>query len=96
MMTFRPSFKPRMAIFDETGILVTVANDQARPSGSATPGRRIVPASLPTVQPEIEGLARVQDFLHDFAELVDLDGEHAAVAALVTKFRDGPLRNAKG
>jgi hypothetical protein len=40
-------------------------------------------------QAEIERLARVQDFLHHFAELVDLDRKHAAILALVIEFRDG-------
>ena len=36
----------------------------------------------------MEGDASVQDFLHDFAELVDLDGEDAAVDILVARFGD--------
>lgn len=36
----------------------------------------------------MEGDARVHDFLHDFAELVDLDGEDAAVDILVAGFGD--------
>lgn len=37
----------------------------------------------------MEGDASVHDFLHDFAELVDLNGEDATVDILVTGFGDG-------
>ncbi len=37
----------------------------------------------------MEGDASVHDFLDDFAELVDLDGEDATVDILVTGFGDG-------
>ena len=36
----------------------------------------------------MEGDASVHDFLHDFAELVDLDGEDAAVDILVARVGD--------
>ena len=41
---------------------------------------------------EVERLARIQDFFHDFTELVHLDRKHAAILALKIKFRDGVLK----
>ncbi len=41
---------------------------------------------------EIKRLARVENFLHDFAQLVHLDRKHAAIFALKIKFRDGVLK----
>ena len=40
-------------------------------------------------QAELERLAGVENLLHDLAKLVDLDGKHAAIPALVIVFRDG-------
>ena len=40
-------------------------------------------------QPEVVRLAGIQNLFDDFAQLVDLDGEHPAIAALVAKFGDG-------
>ena len=73
---------------DELGVLVAVANDQAahlalqRQSGE----QFRLAAHL---EAEIERLARVEDFLDHFAKLVDLDGKHAAVFALVIELGDG-------
>ena len=64
--------------FDELRVLVAVADDQAahlvlqRQAGEQF-------RFAADFQPEVVGLARVQDFLHDFAQLVDLDGKHAAI-----------------
>ena len=41
------------------------------------------------LQAEIKRLARVEDLLHHLAQLVHLDGEHAAVLALVIELGDG-------
>ena len=41
---------------------------------------------------EIKRLARVENFFHDFAELVHLDRKHAAIFSLIIKFRDGILK----
>ena len=40
---------------------------------------------------EVKRLARVQNFLHDFAQLVHLDRKHAAIFSLIIEFRDGIL-----
>ena len=42
---------------------------------------------------KVKGAAGVQNFLHHFAQLVDLDREHAAVLALIVEFLD---RGAEG
>src|SRR6185312_6378662 len=71
--------------FDEAGILVAVANDEAAHlalHGEA--GEQLRFAA--DFEAEIERLAGIKNFLHHFAELVDLDGKHAAVFALEVKF----------
>ena len=37
---------------------------------------------------EVERLARVENFFHDFAKLVHLDRKHAAINSLIIEFRD--------
>ena len=69
-------------------VLVAVANDQAahlvlqRQSGEQF-------RLAADFQAEVERLARVENFLHHFAQLVHLDRKHAAIFALIIKFRDG-------
>ena len=73
---------------DETGVLVAVANDQAAElvlQGQAGEQLRLA-AHL---QAEIVRLARVQDFLHHLAQLVDLDGKDAAILVLIIELGDG-------
>ncbi len=76
---------------DEAGVLVTVADNQApdlilqRQAGEQF-------RLAADFQTEIERLARVENLLHDFAELVDLDREDAAVLALVVEFLDGTAK----
>src|SRR5581483_4813481 len=72
---------------DEAGILVAVADDEAAHLIlQREPGEEFGLAA--DFEAEIEGLAGVEDFLHHFAELVDLDGEHAVVVALVVELGD--------
>ena len=73
---------------DEAGVLVAVADDEAAHLVlQREAGEELRLAA--DLQAEVEGLAGVEDFLHDFAELVDLDGKNAAIGALVIEFRDG-------
>ena len=44
---------------------------------------------LPHSSPKWYSAPGVEDFLHDLAQLVDLDREHAAVRLLVAGLRDG-------
>ena len=88
MMTFLPSLMPSIAILMKLRVLVAVADDQAAHLAlQRESGEQFRLAA--DFQAEIERLARVEDFLHHFAELVDLDREHAAIFALVIEFRDG-------
>src|SRR5208337_797869 len=59
---------------DETGVLVTVANDEASElTLESEAGEQFRFAAH--LQPEVERLAGIEDFFHDFAELIDFDGE---------------------
>ena len=69
-------------------VLVTVANDEAAHLVlQRQAGEQFRLAA--DFQAEIERLARVENFLHHFAELVHLDRKHAAIFALIIEFRDG-------
>ena len=73
---------------DELRVLVTIANNQtADLILQRQAGQQFWFAA--DFEAEIKRLARVENFLHDLAELVHLDREHAAVTAPVTVFRDG-------
>ena len=72
---------------DELRVLVTIANDEAAHLVlHRQPGEQFRLAA--DFEAELKRLARVENFLHDLAELVDLDGKHAAIPALVIVFRD--------
>ena len=69
-------------------ILVAVANDQT--TGLVLQRHAGVQLGLRAdLQTEVEGLARIEDFLNHLAQLIHLDGKHPAVAALVLKLGDG-------
>ena len=76
---------------DEFRILVAVADNQAallvlkRQTGEQL-------RFAADFQAEVERLARIQNFLHHFAQLIHLDRKHAAVFALEIEFRDGALK----
>ena len=73
---------------DELGVLVAVADNQAPALVlQRQPGEQFRLA--PHFQAKIERPARVQDFLHHFAQLVDLDGKDAAIDVLIIEFRNG-------
>ena len=85
---FAAEFGAEQRHADEIAVFIAIADDQAADlvlQGEA--GEQFGFAAH--FEPEIERLAGVEDFLDDFAELVDLDGEDAAVFALVIVFRDG-------
>ena len=72
---------------DELRVLVPVANYEAADLIlQRQAGEQLRLAA--DFEPEIKRLARVENFLHDLAELVHLDREHAAVTAPVAVFRD--------
>jgi len=76
--------------FDEAGVLVAVADDEA--AGFTLLGEGGEEFGFAAdFEAEVEGLPGVEDFFDDFAELVDFDGEDAAVMALVIEFGDGVL-----
>ena len=76
---------------DELRVLVAVADDESallvlqRKAGEEF-------RLAADFQAEVVRLAGIENFLHDFAELVHLDGKHAAILALKIKFRDGALK----
>ena len=76
---------------DELRVLVAVADDEAallvlqRQAGEQF-------RLAADFEAEIKRLARVENFLHDFAQLVHLDRKHAAIFSLVIEFRDGILK----
>ena len=73
---------------DEIGVLVAVADDQAAQLAlQRQAGEQLRLAAH--FEAEIERLAGIEDFLDHLAELVDLDGKHAAVFALVIELGDG-------
>ena len=73
---------------DEQSIFVAVADNQAaRLVLKRQAGEQL--GLAPNLQAELVRLARVQDFLHHFAQLVDLDGKDAAVMVLIIELRDG-------
>ena len=77
---------------DEAGVLVAVADDQAAHlvlQGETGEQLRLA-ADFET---EVELLARVEDLLHDFAQLVHFDRKHAAILALKIELLD---RRAEG
>ena len=76
---------------DEDVVLVAIGHDQLLGARCQRHGRAQFPlaAHLQTV---VIGFARVEDLLHHLAQLVDLDGKHALVAALVFRRRDGALK----
>ncbi len=73
---------------DEKGVFVAVANDQeARLVLQGQAGEKLRLAAH--LQAKLVRLARVQDFLHHFAQLVDFDGKDAAVFVLIIELGDG-------
>ena len=75
-------------VLDEHGVLVTVADDDAlQVAVHSQRGEEFRLAAA--LQPEVVFRARVEDFLHDLTQLVDLDRENAAVRLLVAGLRDG-------
>ncbi len=76
---------PHQRHADEKCVLVAVANDQAarlvlqRQSGEQL-------RLAPHFQPKLVRLARVQDFLHHFPQLVDLDWKNSPVFVLIIEF----------
>ena len=88
MMTFLPSLMPSSAMLDEIRVLVAVADDEAAHLVlQRQAGEQFRLAA--DFEAEIERLARIENFLHHFAQLVHLDRKHAAILALVIEFRDG-------
>src|SRR6185437_12521759 len=72
---------------DKAGILVAIADDEAvHLALQSEPGEEFGFAA--DFEAEIKRLAGIKDFFDDFAELVDLDGEHAAIPALIIEFRN--------
>ena len=73
---------------DEVAVLVAVAYNQVADFIlQRQPGEQFRLAA--DFQPEIIRLARVENFLHHFAELVHLHRKHAAIPALVAGLGDG-------
>ena len=73
---------------DEQSVFVTVANDEGcLLILQGQPGEKFRFAA--DLQPELMRFASVQNFLHHFAELVDLDGENAAIFILIIEFGNG-------
>jgi hypothetical protein len=73
---------------DEGGIFVAVADDEGAflvLEGEA--GEQF--GFGPDFEAELVGLSRVEDFLYDFTQLVDFDGEDTAVGAAEVEFGDG-------
>ena len=81
---------PSSAIFDEFRVLVTVADDEVADLVLQRETREEFRLAA-DLKAEVERPARVQNFLHDLAELVHLDRKYAAVFALIIEFRDGSL-----
>ncbi len=81
-------FGPEQRHANETGVLVTVADNQAALlvlHGQAGEQLRLAA----DFQAELEGLARIQNLLHHLAQLVYFDREDAAVFALVIELGNG-------
>ena len=78
---------------DVNSVLVTVADDDAiRVTVDRDGSEKLRLAAA--LQPEMKFRARVEDFFHHLAELVDLDREHAAIRLLVTGLGDGAGKRA--
>ena len=85
---FLPQLDAHERHADEKRVLVAVANNQAaRLVLQRQPGEQLRLA--PDFQAELVRLARVQNFLHHFAQLVDFDWKNAAVRVLIIELGDG-------
>src|SRR4029077_4442177 len=73
---------------DEAGVFGAVADDEAALVVLQGEAREELGLAA-DFEAEIEGLFGLEDFLNGLAELVDLDGENAAVGALVVELGDG-------
>ena len=75
---------------DEPGVLVAVADDEAAHLAlQRESGEQFRLAA--DFQPELKRLAGIENLLNHLAQLVHLDGKHAAIGPLVIEFRDGIL-----
>src|SRR5262249_27420734 len=71
----------------EIRVLVAVAHDEAAQLAlQGQPGEQFRLAA--DLQAEIERLAGIEDFFHDFAQLIYLDWKNASIASLVIEFVD--------
>src|SRR3989441_1129509 len=85
---FLAQLDPHQRHADEDGVFVTVADDEAVRIGLEREAREQFRLAA-DFQTEPVGFAGVENFFNDFAQLIDLDGKHAAVFALVVEFGDG-------
>src|SRR5207253_846446 len=80
-------FCPQQCHFDETGILIAVANNQAAHLAlHRQSGEQLRLAAY--FEAEIERLAGIQNFFHHFAKLVHLDRKHTAIFTLIIELRN--------